>query len=50
MIKILWILLMTFIISLISFVGAITLILSEKLLKRLLLVLVGFAAGAFFLC
>lgn len=46
MIKILWILLMTFIISLISFVGAITLILSEKLLKRLLLVLVGFAAGA----
>lgn len=46
MIKILWILLMTFIISLMSFVGAITLILSEKWLKRLLLTLVGFATGA----
>ncbi|MEM2874887.1 MAG: ZIP family metal transporter [Candidatus Hadarchaeales archaeon] len=46
MIELVWILLATFLVSLISFVGATTLILSEKMLKRLLLVLVGFSAGA----
>jgi len=40
-----WILLSTFVVSLISFIGAVTLVLSEKLLKKILLALVGFAAG-----
>lgn len=44
--ELLWILLATFIVSLISFIGAATLVLSEKLLKKILLALVGFAAGA----
>jgi len=44
--ELLWILLATFIVSLISFIGAAALVLSEKLLKRILLALIGFAAGA----
>jgi len=44
--ELLWILLTTFIVSLISFIGAATLVLSEKLLKKILLALIGFAAGA----
>ena len=44
--ELLWILLATFIVSLISFIGAAALVLSEKLLKKILLALVGFAAGA----
>ena len=46
MVELLWILLATFLVSLISFVGATTLVLSEKMLKRVLLALVGFSAGA----
>jgi len=42
----LWILSATFAVSLISFIGVFTLALSENKLKRILLVLVGFAAGA----
>lgn len=41
-----WIIGTTFIISLIAFVGALTLFLKEKLLNRILLVLVAFSAGA----
>ena len=41
-----WIVGTTFAISLIAFVGALTLFLKEKLLKRILLVLVAFSAGA----
>lgn len=41
-----WILAATFMVSSISFIGAVTLALSEKLLKRILIVLVGFSAGA----
>jgi zinc and cadmium transporter len=41
-----WILLATLLVSLTSFAGAVTLVLSEKLLRKLLLVLVGFAAGS----
>ena len=44
--ELLWILLATFIVSLISFIGAVALALTEKLLKKILLALVGFAAGA----
>jgi zinc and cadmium transporter len=44
--ELLWILVATFVVSLISFIGATTLVLSEKLLKKILLALVGFAAGA----
>ncbi len=44
--ELLWILVATFIVSLISFIGAATLVLSEKRLKKILLALVGFAAGA----
>ncbi|MEW6221916.1 MAG: ZIP family metal transporter [Candidatus Hadarchaeota archaeon] len=44
--ELLWILLATFIVSLVSFIGATTLVLSEKLLKKILLALIGFAAGA----
>jgi len=44
--ELLWILLMTFIVSLLSFIGATALVLSEKLLKKILLALIGFAAGA----
>ncbi|MEM2878765.1 MAG: ZIP family metal transporter [Candidatus Hadarchaeales archaeon] len=46
MTELLWILLATFFVSLISLAGAVTLVLSEKMLRRLLLVLVGFSAGA----
>ena len=46
MLEIFWILLATFVVSLISFIGAVTLVLSENLLKKILLALVGFAAGA----
>jgi len=42
----LWILLSTFLVSLISFIGIFTLILKEKLLNKILLVLVSFSAGA----
>jgi len=41
-----YILISTFLISLIAFVGAIILFLKEKLLERILLILVSFAAGA----
>ncbi len=41
-----WILVATFMVSSISFIGAVTLAMSEKLLKRILIVLVGFSAGA----
>jgi zinc and cadmium transporter len=41
-----WIIGTTFIISLIAFVGALALFLKEKLLNRILLVLVAFSAGA----
>jgi zinc and cadmium transporter len=40
-----WILLATFLVSLIAFVGAVTLALSPKTLKKILLALVGLAAG-----
>ncbi|MGB9521751.1 MAG: ZIP family metal transporter, partial [Anaerolineales bacterium] len=46
MIEVLWILLATFIVSLISFIGAATLVLSENMLKKILLAQIGFAAGA----
>ena len=42
----LWILLSTFVVSLISLVGVFTLAVKEKLLERILLALVGFSAGA----
>lgn len=41
-----WILAATFMVSSISFIGAITLAMSEKLLRRILILLVGFSAGA----
>jgi zinc and cadmium transporter len=41
-----WILVATFMVSSISFIGAITLAMSEKFLKKILMVLVGFSAGA----
>lgn len=44
MIKLLWIIVTIFVVSSISFVGAVTLILAKK---KILLQLVGFAAGAF---
>lgn len=40
-----WILAATFVISSISFIGALTLVMSEKRLKRILIALVGFSAG-----
>lgn len=46
MFELLWILGATLLVSLISFVGVVWLSLSEKLLKKTVLVLVGFAAGA----
>jgi len=42
----LWILITTFFISLISFIGALTLFLKEKILNKILLLLVAFSAGA----
>ena len=36
----------TFVVSLLSFVGVVTLALKEEALKKILLVLVGFSAGA----
>lgn len=41
-----WIVGTTFVISLIAFIGALTLFLKEKLLKKILLVMVAFSAGA----
>ena len=41
-----WITATTFLISLIAFVGALALFLREKILKRILLILVAFSAGA----
>lgn len=41
-----WILLTTFLISLLAFVGALILFLKEKLLNKILLILVAFSAGA----
>jgi zinc and cadmium transporter len=41
-----WILAATFVVSSISFIGAVTLAVSEKLMKRILISLVGFSAGA----
>jgi zinc and cadmium transporter len=46
MYELLWILLMTTLDGLIAFVGAITLILSDKTLRKVLFVLVAFSAGA----
>jgi len=46
MIILLWVIGATFLISLIAFVGALTLFLKEKLLNKILLVLVAFSAGA----
>jgi zinc and cadmium transporter len=43
--ELLWILAATMGVSLISFIGALTLVLSENLLKKLLLAMIGFAAG-----
>jgi len=43
-----YILVSTFLISLISFLGAITLFLKEKLLNKILLILVAFSAGSLF--
>lgn len=40
-----WIIAATIVVSSISFIGAVTLILSERRVKKILLVLVGFAAG-----
>jgi len=42
----LWILISTFLISFIAFVGALTLFLKEELLNKVLLILVAFSAGA----
>jgi len=41
-----WIVAATITVSMISFVGAFTLVLSENKIKKVLLTLVGFAAGA----
>ena len=41
-----WIILSTFLISLIAFIGALTLLLKEKLLNKILLALVALSAGA----
>lgn len=41
----LWIILTTFLVSLISLIGVVTLALSDKILKKILLALVGLAAG-----
>jgi zinc and cadmium transporter len=41
----LWVILATFLVSLISLIGVVTLALSDKLLKKILLALVGLAAG-----
>lgn len=46
MIVLTWIIGATFVISLIAFVGALTLFLKEKLLNKILMVLVSFSAGA----
>jgi len=46
MIALVYILLATFLVSLISFVGVITLMLKEKILNKILLILVGLSAGA----
>jgi len=42
----LWILISTFLMSLIAWVGLLTLFLSEKLLKKIIFPLVAFSAGA----
>lgn len=44
--ELLWILVATILVSLISFLGAITLAMKEELLEKILLALVGLAAGA----
>ena len=41
-----WIILMTFLVGLIALIGVFSLWINEKLLKRLLLILVAFSAGA----
>jgi len=46
MVTFIWILLATVFISLISFVGALTLFLKEKILNKILMYLVSFSAGA----
>lgn len=43
--ELLWIIAATFVVSLISFIGAVTLVLSEKKIKKILLALVGLSAG-----
>jgi hypothetical protein len=40
-----WILLSSFTLGLIAFIGAITLIIKDHLLKKIIFILVGFAAG-----
>jgi zinc and cadmium transporter len=44
--ELLWTLLATFVVSLISLIGTVTLVMSEKVLKKVLLALVGFSTGA----
>ncbi|MCX6819488.1 MAG: ZIP family metal transporter [Candidatus Aenigmarchaeota archaeon] len=46
MITLAWILLSTFLVSIISFIGILTFVIKERLLERLLLILVSLAAGA----
>lgn len=46
MVTFIWILLATVFISLVSFVGALTLFLKEKILNKILMYLVSFSAGA----
>ena len=46
MVILFWIIISTFIVSLISFVGVLTLILKEEFLNKILLILVSFSAGA----
>ncbi len=46
MVPLVWIVLSTFLVSALSVVGVVTLFLKEKLLKKILLVLVAFSAGA----
>lgn len=43
-----WILASTFLVSLISFVGVLALLLREKLLNKVLVILVAFSAGSLF--
>jgi len=41
-----WILVATFVVSIISFVGAVSLVINDSLLKKILVLMIGFAAGS----